>query len=68
MNMTAEQYLDRNLKALVKSGRADSFGPTFIQRHCLVGYNQALHTIDRGVERGILIRDDVAEWLVRIKP
>jgi len=64
--MTPEEYLDRNIKTLQESAHKDRpFGTSYVQRLCRIGYNQARHTIDRAIEKGVLVQDEGCEWHVR---
>lgn len=64
--MTPGEYLDRNIKTLVETGRRDlPFGVSYIQRHCQVDYNQACHTAERAIEQGVLVRDPDCEYRYR---
>lgn len=64
--MTTEEYLDRNIATLQEQARKDRpFGTSYVQRLCRIGYNQACHTIDRAIEKGILVRDEGCEWNYR---
>lgn len=67
--MEPENYLKRNIKTYLEKGRTDSAnGPSHIQRTCRIGYNQAVDTIEYGIEQGVLVRDSEKEWLHRIAP
>lgn len=65
--MDIEQHLDKHLETYLKEGRKDSAnGVSHVQRICRIGYNQACNMIERGIEKGILISDNDAEYLHRI--
>ena len=63
---TIEEFLDRNLKKIKVTGRQRAFGTSYVQRICLTGYNQARRTIERGMEQGILVRDEYCDWQYRL--
>ena len=65
--MNTEEHLDRHLNTYTEEGRkGSSNGVSHVQRVCGIGYNQACHMIKRGIEKGILIRDEQNKWLHKI--
>ena len=66
--MTLEDYYKRNLNAIAKTMKnGEVKGTSYLQRTCRIGYNQACHTIEYGIEKGILTKDGIKEgWLFRL--
>jgi hypothetical protein len=70
MALTPEQYIDRNIEAILSkikpSERVGAIGPTRIQRIMCIGYNQACHTLDEMKRRGLIKNNKPwnYEWVV----
>lgn len=63
---TPEEYEERNIKVLIEAGqRVRPFVVTYVQRLCRIGYNQAMHTIERAIKQGVLVRDADCEFRYR---
>ncbi len=43
-----------------------SFSISRIQRYMGIGYNRASHLVEAAIEKGILVRDQESEWLVKL--
>ena len=62
--MKPEEYLERNLIKYLKEGRKGmANGVSQIQITCKVGYNQACHTVEYGIKKGVLVKDSEKEFL-----
>ncbi|EOX3381149.1 DNA translocase FtsK [Vibrio cholerae] len=60
--------LSSDLKALQQTPELQgvTFSISRIQRFMGIGYNRAAHLVDAALEKGILVRDNESEWLVRL--
>jgi hypothetical protein len=56
MSDYCQQKDQENLDLLMLLDRPERIGPTFVQRHLKIGYNQAMHCLMHGVETGVLER------------
>lgn len=67
--LSDENHLDRHLETYTEKGRKDKGnGISHVQRICRIGYNQARHMVDRGIETGVLTNDPEKDYLHRIAP
>ncbi len=60
--------LESDLKKLQSQEefQSQSFGVSRVQRYLRIGYNRASSLVNTALERGILVRDEEVEWLVRL--
>ncbi|MGY2573173.1 DNA translocase FtsK [Vibrio sp. C8] len=60
--------LNSDLETLQKTPELQgvSFSISRIQRYMRIGYNRASHLVEAAIEKGILVRDQESEWLVRL--
>ena len=64
--MEPDDYHERNIKTLLSELKDGEYkGVSFIQRICLIGYNQAARTVEYGIEKGVLIQDGASPHLYR---
>lgn len=54
--MDIDKKLQTQLDALMQMEKPEEFGPSFVQRHCRIGYNNACHVLERGVSSGVLVQ------------
>jgi len=54
--MDIDKQLQTHLDALIGMEKPEEFGPAFVQRMCRIGYNNAVHVLERGVSSGVLIQ------------
>lgn len=64
MSYTAQ--LRRNIGAIVKTERQQSFWCTYVQRVCRCGYSEAVDTINEGLRSGHFRRDNTSAFRVLI--
>lgn len=57
--MDIDKQLQTHLDALMQMEKPEEFGPAFVQRQCRIGYNNACHVLERGVDSGLLIQASV---------
>lgn len=53
------------LDALLKLDKPPSFGPSFVQRHCHVGYPLAVRVLEFGVKEGVLKHYGNYQYVIR---
>lgn len=53
--MEAHEYIERNIKTFIADAdKSKTFGCSYVQRICRIGYNQAQHTISEMHKRGLI--------------
>lgn len=55
MSSVVKEKLDSNIEILKeKATKNRAFGTSYVQRICQIGYNEALSTIQRAIDLGII--------------
>lgn len=64
--MDTDKQEQMHLDRLMQMSKPSQFGATFVQRNCRIGYNNALHVLERGVKTGVLVKAE-SGWQYRVK-
>jgi len=62
---TAEQE-QKHLDTLMQMDKPEQFGASFVQRNCKIGYNYAMHVLERGVNTGVPMHAKDNEYQFRV--
>lgn len=64
--MDTDKQEQMHLDRLMQMDKPEQFGASFVQRNCRVGYNNAMHVLERGVSTGVLVKADDSEFQYRV--